>query len=132
VECFIKTHYGNVYETFFGHDAAGNGYAMGTGPQMVYGTQSSAPVIIRTNGAQRINIDAAGKIGMGTVVFDDGAGVHTIGNTGLPVVLGGGYFPEANLPNSCFSVQIDEGGNRLFFRVKYANGTVKFGSLAIA
>jgi hypothetical protein len=46
---------------------------------------------------------------------------------GYGVFISGRYTDGAALPNSTWACQIDEPGNRLFFRAKYADGTIKSG-----
>jgi hypothetical protein len=41
-------------------------------------------------------------------------------------------MPSGDMQNSEINVWIDEAGNNLKFQVKYSNGTVKNGSVALA
>ncbi len=72
------------------------------------------------------NLQFNGKLGVGKAPVAD---LHTTGNTsvGAPT----SALADGSMGNGEVHFWIDESGNNLNFKVKYSNGTVKSGAIAL-
>ena len=109
-------------------------YENGTRKWIIYNDYTSDNLAFKTNTSTRMVITQSGSVGIGTTSPD--TTLHVEGDCILEgrviIQATGSETPSDYLTNESISFYLDEGNNQLKVRVKYSDGQLKTGTIALS
>ena len=109
-------------------------YENGTRKWIVYNDYTNDNLTFKTDTSTRMVIDQSGNVGIGTTSPDTTLHVEggCILNGRTVIQTTGSQIDSAELLNESISFYLDEGNNQLKVRVKYSDGQLKTGTIALS